>query len=80
MWHAPVGAAVRLALGEAKAQVPDAKKIGNLGATLDIVLHYVHASMVRSDYDVMPFCVPDGPKPNEMLLALAMSTGSRIHA
>ena len=57
MWHAPGGAAVRLCLGGAKAQVPAAKKIGNLGATLDIPLHHVHASMVRGHYDVMPFSI-----------------------
>jgi len=30
MWHTPGGAAVRLALGEAKAQVPAAKKVAIL--------------------------------------------------
>lgn len=80
VWHAPGGAAVRDALGGAKAQVPSSKKIGTIGAQLDIPLHYVHASMVRSHYDVMPVVVPDGPKPDEIMFALVMSTGSRIHA
>jgi hypothetical protein len=80
MWHTPGGAAAREALGGAKAQVPASKKIGALGTQLDIPLHYIHASMVRSHYDVMPLVVPDGPKPNEIVFALAMSTGGRIHA
>ncbi len=80
IWHAPGGAAVREALGGAKAQVPSSKKIGGIGAQLDIPLHYVHASMVRSHYDVMPVVVPDGPKPGEIVFALVMSTGGRIHA
>ena len=80
IWHAPGGAAVREALGGAKAQVPSSKKIGGIGAQVDIPLHYVHASMVRSHYDVMPVTVSDGPKPDEIVFALVMSTGSRIHA
>lgn len=80
VWHAPGGAAVREALGGAKAQVPSSKKIGGIGAQVDIPLHYVHASMVRSHYDVMPVIVPDGPKPGEIVFALVMSTGGRIHA
>lgn len=80
IWHAPGGAAVRDALGGAKAQVPSSKKIGGIGAQVDIPLHYVHASMVRSHYDVMPVAVLDGPKPDEVVFALVMSTGSRIHA
>lgn len=80
IWHAPGGAAVRNVLGGAKAQVPAAKKMGNLGAVLDIPLHYVHASMVRSHYDVMPFSVADAPKPDELLFILTMSTGGRVHS
>lgn len=80
IWHAPGGAAVRNALGGAKAQVPAAKKMGNLGAVLDIPLHYIHASMVRSHYDVMPFSIADAPKPDELLFILVMSTGGRVHS
>lgn len=80
LWHAPGGAAVRQALGGAKAQVPAAKKMGVLGATLDVPLHYIHASMVRSHYDVMPVCLPDAPRPSELAYLLTMSTGGRIHA
>ena len=47
---------------------------------LDIPLHNVRASMVRSHDDVMPVVVPDGPKPDEIVFALVMSTGPRIHA
>ena len=80
MWHGPGGAAARAALGGAKAQVPSSKKIGVVGAQLDIPLVYVHASMVRSHYDVVPLVVPDAPKPDEIVYALVMSTGGRIHA
>lgn len=80
IWHAPGGAAARDALGGAKAQVPSSKKIGGVGAQLDIPLHNVRASMVRSHYDVMPVAVPDGPKPAEIVFAIVMSTGPRIHA
>ena len=80
IWHAPGGAAARNALGGAKGQVPSSKKIGGVGAQVDIPLVYIHASMVRSHYDVVPLVVPDAPKPDEIVYALVMSTGARVHA
>lgn len=78
-WHIPGGASLRHALDNPKAMVPASKKIGALGSQVDIPLVYIHASYLRSHYDVQAVVVPDGPKPDEVVYALVMSTGPRPH-
>ncbi len=80
LWHAPGGYAMRGVLGEAKAIVPSAKKIGPPGARLDIPITHINASYVRSHFDSMEIGIPDSPRGGELLLALVMTTGPRIHA
>lgn len=66
--------------GNALAIVPSTKKVGGPGATLDVPLTHINASYVRSHFDAFEFRVPDAPRSHEMVVVLAMSTGSRIHA
>jgi Amino acid synthesis len=80
LWHAPGGYAMRDALGEAKAIVPSTKKIGALGARLDVPITHIKASYVRSHFDAIEVGVADAPRPDEIVLVLAMTTGGRIHA
>ena len=62
------------------AIVPSTKKVGGPGATLDVPLTHINASYVRSHFDAMEVRVPGAPRPDEMVLILAMSTGARVHA
>ncbi|MDP2085301.1 MAG: amino acid synthesis family protein [Gemmobacter sp.] len=80
LWHAPGGYAMREALGGALAIVPSTKKVGGVGARLDVPVTHVDASYVRSHFDGMEVGVPDGPKADEMALVLVMTTGARVHA
>jgi hypothetical protein len=41
---------------------------------------HVNASYVRSHFDAMEVGVPDAPRAEEMVLALVMTTGPRVHA
>ncbi len=66
--------------GNALAIVPSTKKVGGPGATLDVPLTNINASYVRSHFDAFEFRIPDAPRSHEMVVVLAMSTGSRIHA
>jgi hypothetical protein len=66
--------------GNALAIVPSTKKVGGPGATLDVPLTHINAAYVRSHFDAFEFRVPDAPRAAEMVVVLAMSTGSRIHA
>jgi hypothetical protein len=80
LWHVPGGYAMRGALGEAKAIVPSAKKVGGPGARLDVPITHINASYVRSHFDAMEVGVNDAPRADEILLALVMTTGARVHA
>lgn len=79
LWHVPGGYAMRARLGEAKAIVPSAMKVGGCGTRLDIPLGHINAAYVRSHFDAMEVGIADGPRANELLFALAMSKGPRIH-
>ncbi len=79
LWHAPGGYAMREVLGGAKAIVPSAKKVGGVGARLDVPVTHVNASYVRSHFDAMEVGLNDSPKAREMLLVLVMTTGPRVH-
>jgi hypothetical protein len=80
LWHVPGGYAMREALGDAKAIVPSAKKVGGPGTRLDVPITHINASYVRSHFDAMEVGVPDGPRADEIALVLVMTTGARIHA
>ena len=79
LWHVPGGYAMRARLGEAKAIVPSSMKLGGMGCRIDIPLGHINAAYVRSHFDGMEVGVPDGPRAGELLFALAMSRGPRIH-
>ena len=80
LWHVPGGYAMREILGNAKAIVPSTKKVGGPGTRLDVPITHINASYVRSHFDAMEIGIPDGPRADEMVLALVMTTGSRVHA
>jgi hypothetical protein len=80
LWHAPGGYSMREVLGGAKAIVPSTKKVGGPGTRLDVPVTHVDASYVRSHFDAIEVGVPDAPKANEIVVALVMTTGPRVHA
>jgi hypothetical protein len=80
LWHVPGGYAMRELLGESKAIVPSATKVAGLGASLDVPLGHINAAYVRSHFDAMEVRVPDAPRAGEIVFALAMAIGPRIHA
>ena len=80
LWHVPGGYAMREVLGGAKAIVASTKKVGGPGARLDVPITHINASYVRSHFDAMEVGIADAPRADEILLALVMTTGARIHA
>ncbi len=80
VWHEAGGWAMRSVLGEPKAMVPAAKAVAATGYRLMVPLHYIHASYVRSHYNTMEVGIQDAPRPNEILFALVMGTGGRVHS
>ena len=80
VWHEAGGWAMRAALGEPKAIVPAAKAVAGVGYRLMVPLHYIHAAYVRSHFNAMEVGVQDGPRPDEIVFALVMADGGRVHA
>ena len=80
LWHAPGGYAMREVLGGAKAIVPSTKKVGGIGARLDVPVTHVEASYVRGHLSSIEVGVPDAPRAGELVLVLVMTTGPRVHA
>ena len=80
MWHIPGGGGMRAAIGRGTSIVPSTKKVGPMGARLDVPLTHLDWSYVGSHYDAIEMGVSDGPRPDEMVLILAMATGGRINA
>lgn len=80
VWHEAGGWAMRQALGEPKAIVPAAQAVAATGYRLMMPLHYIHAAYVRSHFNTVEVGIQDAPRPNEILFALAMATGGRVHA
>ena len=80
LWHVPGGYAMREILGNAKAIVPSAKKVGAPGTHLDVPVTHINASYVRSHFDAMEVYVPGAPAADELVYILVMTTGPRVHA
>jgi hypothetical protein len=79
LWHAPGGYSMRELMPSSNAIVPSSKKVAGIGGRLDIPITHANASYVRSHFDSMEVGINDAPRANEMLVALIMTTGSRIH-
>ncbi len=79
-WHVAGGYAMREALGKALAIVPSSKKVGGIGSRMEIPITHKDASYVRSHFDAMEVGVADAPRRAEILFALVMTTGGRVHA
>jgi len=79
LWHVPGGYAMRELLGDALAIVPSSKKLAALGARLDIPITHVNAAYVRSHFSAQEISIADAPRRDELIYALVMTTGPRIH-
>ena len=80
VWHEAGGWAMRSVLGEPKAMVPAVKAVAVAGYRMMVPVHYIHASYVRSHFNSIEIGIQDAPRPGEILFALVMGTGGRVHA
>jgi len=73
------GNAFREAVGGGEAWISSVTKTGSAGTSLDIPLAHKDALYVRSHYDGITLTAPDAPRPDELLIAVAVATGGRPH-
>lgn len=79
IWHEAGGWSMRAELPQAKSIVPAAKVVACAGTRLQIPLHHIEACYVRSHFTTMDVGAIDSPRPDELLYALVVSNGSRVH-
>jgi len=80
VWHEAGGWAMREVLGQPKAMVPANKAVACAGYRIMVPVHYIHAAYVRSHFNSMDVGLQDAPRPNEILFALVMGSGGRVHS
>jgi hypothetical protein len=78
-WHAPGGHGLKSVL-KARGFVTAGQAMGAVGAPLHIPLVYVNSPWVRSHFDAIDLTIADAPRPREIVFALAVSTGGRVHS
>ena len=82
LWHAPGGYAMRELIGRERSMaiVPSTKKVGGVGARLDVPVTHIQAAYVRSHFDSIEVGCSDAPRAGEMALVLVMTNGARVHS
>ena len=75
--HPKLGAPLRLAVEQGAALVPSAKKRGGMGTAIDVPLGHKDAAFVRSHFDAMEIRVPDAPRRDEIVVAVAVTDSGR---
>ncbi|MFZ5509390.1 MAG: amino acid synthesis family protein [Pseudomonadota bacterium] len=75
--HPKLGATLRAAVEKGAALVPSAKKRGGLGTAIDVPLGHKDAAYVRSHFDAIEARVADAPRPNEIVVAVAVTDSGR---
>jgi len=74
------GNAFRDAIGGGRAWISSTTKVASAGTPIDIPLAYKDEVYVRSHYDAITIALPDGPRPDELVIIAAVATGGRLHA
>lgn len=75
--HPRFGAPVRAAIGGGADIIPGTKAVGGVGATITMPIGNVDDRWVFDDMDATEIRIPDAPRPDEVLIALALSAGGR---
>jgi len=74
----PFGDALRAEI-DGITWVTSTAKVAAAGTAIDVPLAYKRALFVREYYDTITLTIPDGPKPDEIVVAAAMASRGRVH-
>jgi hypothetical protein len=78
--HPRFGAPVRAAIGGGTDIIPGTKKVAGPGAHITMPIGNKDDRWVFDDMDSVEVSLPDAPRPDEILISLALSVGGRPHA
>ncbi|MCU1396584.1 MAG: hypothetical protein JWM34_5012 [Ilumatobacteraceae bacterium] len=75
--HPKFGAPIRAALGRGPAIIPSTKLLGGPGTRIVAPLTNCSDIWVFDDMDAIAFSIDDAPRPDEILVVLALGVGGR---
>ena len=75
--HPRLGKPLRAEVEKGAALVPSSKKMGGPGVAIDVPLGHKEAAYVRSHFDAMEVRIPDAPRANEIVVAVAVTDSGR---
>jgi hypothetical protein len=78
--HPRFGAPVRAAIGGGADIIPGTKKVAGPGAVITMPIGNKDDRWVFDDMDAVDISIPDAPRPDELVIALALSAGGRPNA
>jgi hypothetical protein len=77
--HPKLGKPLRQAVGGGEAIIPSAKKRGGPGTAIDVPLHFKDDAWRFANFDAMEVRVPDAPAPDEIVVAVVVTSAGRPH-
>jgi hypothetical protein len=78
--HPRFGAPVRAAIGGGADIIPGTKKVAGPGALITMPIGNKDDRWVFDDMDAVDVSISDAPRPDELVIALALSAGGRPNA
>ncbi|MEQ9641758.1 MAG: amino acid synthesis family protein [Alphaproteobacteria bacterium] len=79
MIHPKLGKPMRAAVGGGKALIASNAKVAALGTPIDLPLGHKDEAWSFDHFDTMTVMVADAPRPDEIVLCMAVADGGRPH-
>ncbi|MCP5373716.1 MAG: amino acid synthesis family protein [Hyphomicrobiales bacterium] len=77
--HPKLGKPMRAAVGGGKALIPSNAKVAAAGAAIDVPLGHKDEAWSFAHFDTVTVMVADAPRPDEIVLCMAVADGGRPH-
>jgi hypothetical protein len=77
--HPMLGKPMRAAIGGGQAVIGSNVKVAAAGASLDIPLGHKDDPWSFDHFDTITVAVADAPRPDEIVVAMAIADGGRVH-
>src|SRR5688500_16306346 len=78
--HPKMGKPIRAAIGGGEAIIPSTSKVAAAGATIDVPLGHKDNVWSFDEIDTLTVCVADAPRPDEIVVVIALADGGRPHS
>lgn len=75
--HPKLGKPMRDPIGGGEALIPSACKVAAAGASLDVPLGHKDNAWSFDHFDAMTIAVPDSPRPDEIMMVVALADNGR---